>query len=193
MVYLDLDQLKSLEPAELKKQRTHYLILGILFALAGAACFISPLISSIAITVIMAWLLIFGGVMLITATIYYRNFQSIWSIFLGVLLGLSYIFFGYVFTKEPALAILSLAFLIGVLFLATGIMRVMIAFRNKEYPGIGIFLFTGIIEIILALILISGWPNNSIVLISTVLGIQFIFNSIDYFSISSFMKKMVNK
>lgn len=193
MVYLDLEQLKSLKPAELKGQRTHYLILGILFALAGAACFISPLISSVALTMVMAWLFIFSGIMLIAAMIYYRNFQSIWSIFLGVLLGLSYIYFGYVFTKEPGLAILSMAFLIGVFFLAAGIMRVMITFRNKEYPGIGIFLFTGIIEIVLALILISGWPNNSIALISAVLGTQFIFNSIDYFSISSFIKKIVNK
>ena len=193
MVYLDLDQLKSLKPAELKKQRTHYLILGILFLLAGTACFISPLMSSIAITMVMSWLFIFSGIMLILATLYYRNFQSIWSIFLGLLLGLSYIFSGYVFMKNPDLAILSLAFLIGVFFLAAGIVRVMVTLRNKEYPGIGIFLFAGIIEIILALILISGWPNTSIVLISSVLGIQFMFNSIDYFSISSFIKKMVNK
>ena len=37
MVYLDLDQLKSLEPAELKKQRTHYLILKIWYYIHGYA------------------------------------------------------------------------------------------------------------------------------------------------------------
>ena len=35
------------------------------------------------------------------------------------------------------------------------------------------------------------YPKSS-ALISTFLGIQFIFNSVDYFSISSYIKKIIN-
>ena len=114
------------------------------------------------------------------------NFSALLSI--GILVGIV----GYVFIKDPAIAIASMAFFIGAFFLAAGIIRIMIAVSNKGYPNIGLFLFTGIIELVLALILISGWPNNSIALISTFLGIQFIFNSVDYFSISSYIKKIIN-
>ncbi|MBP9478738.1 MAG: DUF308 domain-containing protein [Sebaldella sp.] len=192
MIHLNLEQLKSIGKEDLKKQKIFYLILGVLFALAGVICFVSPIISSVIITVFMAWLFILGGIFLIITTLYFKNIQSIWSILLGVLLGLSYIFLGYVFIKDPAIAIASMAFFIGAFFLAAGIIRIMIAVSNKGYPNIGLFLFTGIIELVLALILISGWPNNSIALISTFLGIQFIFNSVDYFSISSYIKKIIN-
>ena len=192
MIHLNLEQLKSIGKEDLKKQKIFYLILGVLFALAGVICVVSPIISSVIITVFMAWLFILGGIFLIITTLYFKNIQSIWSILLGVLLGLSYIFLGYVFIKDPAIAIASMAFFIGAFFLAAGIIRIMIAVSNKGYPNIGLFLFTGIIELVLALILISGWPNNSIALISTFLGIQFIFNSVDYFSISSYIKKIIN-
>lgn len=192
MVHLNLEQLKTTGNQELKKQKTFYLILSILFALAGVICFISPIASSVILTIFMAWLFILGGIFLIVTTLYFKNIQSIWSILLGILLGLSYIFLGYVFIKNPAIAIASMAFFIGVFFLVAGIIRIMIALSNKGYPNIGLFLFTGIIELVLALILISGWPNNSIALISAFLGIQFIFNSISYFSISSYIKKIIN-
>ena len=45
MIHLDLEQLKNLGKENLKKQRIYYIILGILFAVAGVLCFAKPVVS----------------------------------------------------------------------------------------------------------------------------------------------------
>ncbi|MDR2878936.1 MAG: hypothetical protein LBV03_03385, partial [Fusobacteriales bacterium] len=65
-------------------------------------------------------------------------------------------------------------------------------YSNKGYPGMGLFIFTGIVEILLAVFMIISWPQNSIVLIAVFLGVQFICNSVDYFTVSSYIKKLID-
>lgn len=192
MIHLDLEQLKNLGKENLKKQRIYYIILGILFAVAGVLCFAKPVVSGWAISVLMGILFIAGGIILILTTLFFKNLQSIWSLILEILLGIAYIFLGYEFLKNPLVGVLSLAFFIGFMFLAAGIMRITIAYSNKGYPGMGLFIFTGIVEILLAVFLIMSWPQNSIALIAAFLGVQFICNSVDYFTISSYIKKLID-
>jgi uncharacterized membrane protein HdeD (DUF308 family) len=192
MIHLDLEQLRNFGKENLKKQRTYYIILGILFAVAGVVCFVRPVTSSWAVSIFLGILFIAGGIMLILTTLFFKSLQNIWSLILEILLGIAYIFLGYEFLKNPAVGVMTLAFFIGFMFLIAGIMRVIIAYSNKGYPGMSLFIFTGIIEILLAVFLIISWPQNSIILISCFLGVQFICNSIDYFSISSYIKKIIN-
>lgn len=193
MIHLNLEQLKNLGKENLKKQRTYYIILGILFAFAGIVCLFRPIVSSWVISIFMGSLFIAGGIILILTTLFFKNLQSIWSIILELLLGIAYIFLGYEFLKNPQVGVITLAFFIGFMFLIAGIMRIIIAYSNKGYPGMGLFIFTGIIEILLAVFLIISWPENSIILISTFLGVQFICNSADYFTISSYIKKIIKE
>lgn len=192
MIHLDLEQLKRAGRESLKRQRLYYITLGILFAVAGVLCFAKPIVSGWAVSVLMGLMFIAGGIVLILTTLFFKQLQGIWSVLLGILLGIAYIFLGYEFLKNPLVGILSLAFIIGFMFLAAGVMRIIIAYTNKGYPGMGMFLFTGIVEILLAILMITSWPENSIVLIAIFLGVQFICNSIDYFTVSSYIKKLIN-
>ncbi|MCP1226369.1 HdeD family acid-resistance protein [Sebaldella sp. S0638] len=192
MIHLNLEQLKNIGQESLKKQRMYYIILGILFAVAGVLCFAKPMVSSWAISVLMGVLFIAGGIILILTTLFFKSLQNIWSLILEILLGIAYIFLGYEFLKNPMVAVLSLAFFIGFMFLIAGIMRIIIAYSNKGYPGMSLFIFTGIVEILLAVFLIISWPENSIALIAAFLGVQFICNSIDYFTVSSYIKKLID-
>ena len=192
MIHLNLEQLKNIGQESLKKQRMYYIILGILFAVAGVLCFAKPMVSSWVISVLMGILFIAGGIILILTTLFFKSLQSVWSLILEILLGIAYIFLGYEFLKNPLVAVLSLAFFIGFMFLIAGIMRIIIAYSNKGYPGMSLFIFTGIVEILLAVFLIISWPENSIALIAAFLGVQFICNSIDYFTVSSYIKKLID-
>ena len=46
--------------------------------------------------------------------------------------------------------------------IAAGILRIVVAIRERPRPGWGWVLFMGILSIVVALIIISGWPVNSL-------------------------------
>ena len=76
MIHLDLEQLKNLGKENLKKQRIYYIILGILFAVAGVLCFAKPVVSGWAISVLMGILFIAGGIILILTTLFFKNLHK---------------------------------------------------------------------------------------------------------------------
>lgn len=191
MAYFNLDSLNELGNQNLKKQKLFFVIFGILSMLAGILCFINPVLSSVTLSIIVGSIFIINGIIYLMIRLSFTRFHSFWSILLGILLGILYIYLGYQFIKNPELGIMAIAYLIGIGFLIVGILRLIIGFSGKGYPGRGLIIFTGIIEVLISISLISSWPANSVLLVSVFLGIEFIFNSLDAFMISSYIKRLM--
>jgi hypothetical protein len=63
----------------------------------------------------------------------------------------------------------------GVALIASGIMRVVLAFRMKEgMPWIGVCL-SGVITLLLGLVILAHWPVSSIYILGLFLGIDLVF------------------
>ena len=160
-------------------------IWGWIILIAGILALLSPLVSGLAVAVMVAILLIFAG---FTRVIHAFQGGGFWSGLFGVLA----IIVGLVMVGSPMLGLASLTMVLVFYFLALGISEIMAAFQIRPAPGWGVLLFSGIISAVLALLIWNQWPLSGTWAIGVLVGIQLVFSGMTMISVGSFMKDAGN-
>jgi uncharacterized membrane protein HdeD (DUF308 family) len=97
-----------------------------------------------------------------------------WGGFFGqLLLGVLYIAFGYMVVIQPASGALILTLALGLLLLGSGIVRILMAFRDwGEHRWI--MILSGSFAVLAGMIILTGWPTTGIWVLGLLLAIDLI-------------------
>ena len=147
-----------------------YALLGLVFIVAGFYVLANIVVAS----VVTAWLL--GFVLLVAgfAEIIHAFYAKSWGGFAyNLLIGLLYLIGGGVLVFNPLAALFPLTLIFGAILFASGIMRVILAFRYWAHAG-WVLLLSGLIGIAAALIILTGWPMTGLWVLGLVVGIDLI-------------------
>ncbi|AQS40738.1 MAG: Hypothetical protein BHV28_00110 [Candidatus Tokpelaia hoelldobleri] len=149
-----------------------FLALGVILLLFGfVAC-----INLVSATVVSAW---FVGIMVffagIAQLIHACNVTKWGQFFLWLLAGLLYIAAGIACFFHPLGAAMVITFMLAFTLIAAGIMRIIIGVRIRNIQGGGWVIFGGIITALLGILIIIGWPINSLWILGMFLAIDLIF------------------
>lgn len=148
---------------------------GVLLVIAGVLALLMPAIAALATALFFAWLLIFGGVFEIAYAIQTRARRGFgWKLCSGLLT----LALGVAILVMPVVGVASLALLVGSFLLLGGIARSLLAFRLRPLPRWGWVLFDGLLSIVLAILIMLGWPESSLALIGLLTGFSLIFSGI---------------
>ena len=161
------DPASRLEP--LRAKSGWIVALGIVYMIAGFIALGSVVTATVA-SVFVVMMLIAGVAEVINA------FQiRTWGRFLlWLLLGVLYIVAGFLTFENPLLAAALLTLLLGVALVASGIMRVWLAFGMKEAaPWIWVAL-SGVITFLIGLVILAHWPVASLYVLGIFLGIDLV-------------------
>ena len=79
-----------------------------------------------------------------------------------VLLGLLYLAVGLYMLFQPGVGLVALALTLAWLFLVQGVISIFGSLQLRPLPGWGWWLFDGIITLLLAFLIFSGWPHDSV-------------------------------
>jgi uncharacterized membrane protein HdeD (DUF308 family) len=107
------------------------------------------------------------------------------SFFLKLLLGILYGIAGVVLVAFPAVGVLSLTGLLGIMLIAEGIVEIFIAFAAPVLAGRGWFLVSAISSILLGVLILAHWPSSSAWAIGTLVGVAVLINGITRVVISA--------
>ncbi len=77
---------------------------------------------------------------------------------------------GILILAQPITGAASLALLVGAFLFGGGIIRTVFAFRLRPLSGWGWVLFDGLLSIILGILIVMGWPGNSLAFIGMLTG-----------------------
>jgi uncharacterized membrane protein HdeD (DUF308 family) len=154
-----------------RRYSTWYLVEGLLLIVAGVLAILFPFVSSVAIVVLMGWLLIASGVIQAISLIGARHVPHFWLQLISVILA---ILIGVLFLRDPAQGLLTITLLLIIFFMMEGISKVVFSLTIRPFPNWGWVLASGMIGIVLSLILWAGLPVTAIWLIGLLLGIQLI-------------------
>jgi uncharacterized membrane protein HdeD (DUF308 family) len=150
------------------------LIEGIVLALLGAAAIIVPQVATLAVTVLISWLFLISGVVGLITTFMMRQAPGFWwSLFSAVLA----IVAGVLLIARPDVGAQSLTLLLIFFFILEGVATIMYALDHKrELSGRwGLLLASGIVDLILAAILLAGFPATAAWAIGLLVGINMLF------------------
>jgi len=144
---------------------------GILLIIFGTLAVVWPLRAAVAVSALIAWLIVFAG---FDHIIYAYHTKSAGSVIWDVLVGLAYIAVGIYVVFHPMLGVASLTLLLAVLLLVEGVLEVIGYFQMRRRKGSVWFLLDGIITLLLGGLIWAHWPSSSLWAIGTLVGVSMI-------------------
>jgi len=151
------------------------IIMALVFILLGMMAIIEPGVAGVALTILVGWVLIFGGVAhLITAFSGGGAARVIWQ----VLIGIVYIVGGSYFLTHPLLALGTLTLLLGVMILMEAVFELIAYFRARDERGSGWLLVNALITLLLGGLIWLQWPSSSGWAIGTLVGVNLLMTGI---------------
>jgi uncharacterized membrane protein HdeD (DUF308 family) len=164
--------------------------LSILIILAGILAIVIPPAAGIAVAILVAWLLLLGGVAHLVFGWHLRSAGGhIWEILLGLL----YLALGIYLLVRPAVALASLTLILACYLFAKGIVVIILAFRIRSLTGSGWLFFDGAISLILGAMIAMSWPSSSEWAIGTLIGISMLFAGFSRLQIALAARRLIAK
>lgn len=146
--------------------------LGVVYIVAGFIALGSMVVATVASVFIVGVMMIIAGV----AEVINAFQMKTWGRFLvWALLGLLYIVAGFVTFENPLLAAVLLTLFLGASLVASGVVRIFLAFSMQRGTFWGWVAFSGVITLLLGLLILARWPVNSVYILGLFLGIDLIF------------------
>jgi len=163
--------------------------LSVLMIVAGVLAIIVPPASGIAITILVAWLLVFcGGAHLAYAWQMRRNGGLWW----GILMGIIYIVTGGYILLHPMAGLASLTLVLAAYLLLASILEFILAYQLRLLSGSGWLVLDGIITLILAVMIGWTWPSSTLWVVGTLVGISMLFSGFTRLMLSVTARRMAH-
>jgi uncharacterized membrane protein HdeD (DUF308 family) len=146
---------------------------GVLMVLLGIAAVIWPQISSLAVDVYVGWLFLLSGVVGLATMFFAPNATGfLWSLLTGALA----LFAGVVLLWHPIEGVVSLTLVLVAFFIAEGVSQVVAAFvyRSAFPDSWGWMVVSGIVDLVLAGVIIAGWPRSFSWALGLIVGVNLI-------------------
>ena len=170
----DLNKLRSKVSAAMRRHWRAFLFEGILLAILGLAAMIVPPLASLAVTIFLGWLFLVSGIAGLVATFWARALPGFWWSLLSAALA---VLAGGILLSRPMQGVLTLTIVVGAYFVAEGVATIMYALEHRrELSGRWSWLLiAGLMDILIALIIIAGLPGSAEWAIGLLVGINLLF------------------
>ena len=169
----------------LRAKRGWIIALGIIYVVAGVIALGSVVVATVVSVFVVGIMMLIAGVAEVINAFQVKS----WGKFLfWLLLGVLYIVAGFVTFENPLLAAALLTLMLGVTLVASGIMRIVLAFSMKEgTPWIWVAL-SSVITLLLGLVILAHWPVASLYILGLFLGIDLILAGVGWISVGLGLK-----
>lgn len=155
--------------ATIKKVTTLYIVASVVFIILGILSIIEPGVGGLAVTLLVGWVLIFGGFAHLVAAFSGGGAgRVIWQ----VLIGLVYLVGGFYYLTHPLLGLVTLTLLLAAVFLAEAVFEIIVYFRGRSEPGSGWLLINALITLLLSALIWLQWPSSSVWAIGILVGVN---------------------
>ena len=151
-----------------------FLVEGIVLVVLGVLAIVLPMVATIAVAILIGWLFFISGVVGLINTFQMRDAPGRWWSLLSAVLG---IVAGIVLLGWPIPGAISLTLLLTVFFIIEGVASIMYALEHrKELTGRWTWmLVSGIVDLILAFIILTGLPGTAAWALGLLVGINMLF------------------
>ena len=159
--------------------------LGVVYLIAGFIALGSVVMATVASVIVVGAMMIVAGITEIIGAFQMKS----WGKFLiWALLGVLYIVAGFLTFENPLFAAALLTLFLGASLLASGAVRLFLAFSMKrESPWVWVAL-SAVITLLLGLLILARWPVNSVYILGLFLGIDLIMAGAGWISVGLGLK-----
>jgi uncharacterized membrane protein HdeD (DUF308 family) len=167
-------QIRSAFKESVRHHWVMFLIEGIALVVLGILAILAPQLASLAATVFFGWILLLSGAIGLIATLRARRAPGfVWSL-ISALLGIAA---GVILLGWPVQGVFSLTAVLIAFLLIEGVVSILFALEHRR--GLsgrwGWMLASGLLDIVLAAVLLAGLPGTALWALGLLIGINMIF------------------
>lgn len=169
----DLRDVRTAATASLRRHWRTFLIEGFVLVALGALAIIVPPIATLAVEMLIGWLLLISGLVGLVGTFRMRSSPGFaWSL-LSALIGIAA---GVILLARPLSGAVSLTLVLSVFLVFEGVASIMLALHHRrDFAGRwAMLLFSGLIDLVLAGIIFAGLPGTAAWAIGLLVGINLV-------------------
>jgi uncharacterized membrane protein HdeD (DUF308 family) len=156
----------------LKQASRRGMFWGVVTLFCGILSIGSPLVSGLAVAMMIGAFLLLAG---ISMTVFAFQAPSLGRGMLKFLFGALTVLVGLAALGQPGIALAKLTLLLGMYFIADGVITMIVAFNVKPHPGWGWMTFNGVVTIALGWMILKGWPVSGVWAIGILVGVRLLF------------------
>ncbi len=155
----------------LRAHRGWFVALGVLLLVLGAVASLDLILATVASIYVLGVLMILGGVAQLAHAARVRTWGQA---ALGFASGVLYAVAGALAFLNPLLASGVLTLMIAAALLVSGVLRIVVAIRERPRRGWAWVLAAGVLSVLAGLVLVLGWPVNSLWVLGLILAVDLI-------------------
>jgi uncharacterized membrane protein HdeD (DUF308 family) len=170
----DITNLQSKMSAAVREHWKAFLFEGILLAILGLAAIIVPPLAGLAVTIFLGWMFLISGIAGLALTFWARQMPGFWWSLISAVLAVGV---GIILLARPVQGVLTLTIVVGAYFLAEGIASIMYALEHRRELSErwSWMLFAGLLDILIAVMIIAGLPGSAEWAVGLLVGINLLF------------------
>lgn len=172
--------------AALRRNWGWLLAFGVVMILAGTAAIATPYVATIVTVQVFGVLLLIAAGAEFAAAFWARGWEGV---VLAVLVGLLYLFGGIVMVERPGLAAGLYTLFLAMYFFASGVVRIVVAVGNR-FHGWGWTVLGGAVSLLLAGLIWQSFPEDSLWVIGTFVGIDLLFTGWGWVMLALAVKRL---
>lgn len=169
------------------KSWTWMAVLAIICIVGGFLALLNPFGATIFAVTLAGWVFLIQGVIQTLHAFRVRDWPGfIWSLGIGVLS----LLVGVILVADPLAGAIPLTLLVAVLFLATGVAKIMFALSLKPASGWVWVLVSGLVSAALGVMILAGLPASATTILGLLLGIELVSNGVLFLFVALGLRKL---
>ncbi|HEY9661443.1 MAG TPA: HdeD family acid-resistance protein [Allocoleopsis sp.] len=174
---------------DIRKSSAWLIVGSILLLLAGIAAILMPIVTTLATTLFLGWVLIIAGGIRIFKAFQSKPIRGFW---LSLIVGVLYILAGFSILSNILAGAITLTILLGIIFIVEGIIEIIAAFQAHTGQHLSwLVLADGVITLILGILIFNLNPVTSLGIIGLYVGISFLFSGSSLLAIALATRKAI--
>lgn len=177
------------EADALRKHSTWFIVYGIIMIVLGALAIFAPGFASLTVAIFVGWLLLIGGAFGIVAT--FSSGTSVPGFWWNLLIAVLYALAGVVLLWRPIAGVLTLTIIFTAYLLVGGISRIILAlgYRKMVAGAWGWALASGIIDLLLAALILFDWPIAAFQILGLIVGINLVMMGVSIVAAANHVRR----
>jgi uncharacterized membrane protein HdeD (DUF308 family) len=160
--------------------------LGVVFVFAGFVALGSVVLATVVSVTYVGVMMLLAGIVEIVSAFQMKSWGKF---FLWIALGILYAFAGLFTFENPLLVAGVLTLILGAALVATGIMRIYLAFQMQDSAPWKWVAFSGVITTLLGVVILAHWPVSGLYILGTFLGIDLLFAGFGWINVGMALKR----
>lgn len=173
---------------DVRRSATWSIVLSVLMMITGGIALFAPAITGVTVTLFFGWLLIISGILHLGYAWRASGASAvIWEILVAIVYGAA----GFYLLAMPVLGLKALTVALVAYLALESVLEFVLGFAVRPLPGSGWLMIGGVVTLLLAILIASGFPTSSTWAIGTLVAISMFFSGLTRLMLSVAVRSVV--